>query len=324
MPKVLCLRPEKDFADVGVNIPSELQMVFVEPGNQSEILAACNDADFILAAKDGQITAEMILNASHLRLIQLTCTGFDHVDILCARRLNIPVANNGGSNAYCVAQFVLMAISILRRRIIEADRGVKYGRFLETRSMILERGLFDFTGEVVGILGFGRIGREVAKVVKALGARIVYHDVLPLSPEEEREFSARLLELPDLLRTCDVLTIHMPLTPRTRRLIGPVELSLMKGTAVLINTGRGAIVDDAALAEAIKNNVIAGAAIDTFEQIPSLEHPYLKLEHRYQNRLLLTPHIAGATKQSFKNMLTFSLENILNVVNNRQALSVVN
>lgn len=324
MPKVVCLRPEKDFADAGVEIPPELEMVCVSPEDPPAVRVACREAEFILSAKEGRITGEIILNSPRLKFISLTCTGYDHIDTAAARRANIPVANNGGSNARCVAQFVIMAVSVLNRRILEADRGVKEGRFQEIRAGMLDEGLFDFSGLRIGILGLGRIGREVAALVNVLGAVVLYYDLVRLPREKESELSATYLEFPDLIRQSDILTIHLPLTPGTRRLIGADQLALMKPTAILVNTGRGAIVDDVALAEAIRNNIIAGAAIDTFESVPSPEHPFLQLALPYRDHLLLTPHIAGATRQSFRRMLAFALENIMRVVRNEDPLSVVN
>ncbi len=324
MYKVVCLRPEQDFIDAMVNIPPELEMVYIDANEHEAIVAACRDADFILAAKDGKITGEIILNSPKLKLISLTSTGFDHVDIDTARQAGVQVSNNGGANKRCVAQYTIMAAAILLRRALEGDKGIKDGRFQEIRDRMLEEGMYEFTELKFGILGMGRIGTEVAGLAKILGSKILYSDLVRLPEKKAEELNAAYLELPDLLRECDVFSINLPITHNTRGLIGKNQLSLMKPTAILINTGRGAIVDEAALAEAIQNNVIAGAAIDTFEAIPDRNHPFLTMEPAFRERLFLSPHIGGATKQSFKRMLTFALENIMRVCQNGEPLSVVN
>lgn len=190
---------------------------------------------------------------------------------------------------------------------------------------MLRDGLQELSESCFGLIGLGNIGREVARLARALGAKVVYYTPRRKPPEVEASLGVSYRSLPELLTTADVVSLHLPLTSETRHLIGEPELRLMKGSALLINTSRGGLVDEAALIRAIAQKQIAGAAIDTFtvEPLPP-NYPFLNLPDEVKPRLLLTPHLAGVTRQAFARMLRNAIENMARVARGEPARHVVN
>ena len=174
-------------------------------------------------------------------------------------------------------------------------------------------------GKTVGIVGFGKIGRQVARLLQPFGVRILYADAVPATAEVERELAATRMELDDLLRSADVVTLHVPLNEHTHHLIGPRELGLMKPTALLVNTCRGPVVDEAALLDPLQARRIAGAALDVLEEEPAKSgHPLFGLDN-----VLLTPHTAGVTYDTWARRGEFIMRNIQRVANGQAPLAAV-
>ncbi|MEM7034813.1 MAG: NAD(P)-dependent oxidoreductase, partial [Chloroflexota bacterium] len=222
------------------------------------------DADFIILFPD-KISDEVLQAAPKLKLIQLVSVGFDRMNLDLCRQRNIPVANNGGANSTDVAEHTLYLILGLYRRSLELDYDVRHDQWRR-----LDSGLTTYTidGKTVGIVGFGQIGRKVTRLVQAFGAEVIYYDPYPPDIEVDQEMRVQRASLPDLLKQADVVSLHVPLNDDTRHLISKDELSLMKESAILINTCRGPIVDEFALTMALDKNEIAGAGLDVLEQEP--------------------------------------------------------
>jgi phosphoglycerate dehydrogenase-like enzyme len=220
----------------------------------------------------------------------------------------VPVCNLPDFNAATVAEHTLMLILALLRRVFDSTLLMKAGRW--PPSAIAAQGVFDLRGKTLGVIGLGAIGREVAKRAKAFEVDLCYYDQRRSPPALEAELGGSLIPLSDLLRRSDIVTIHLPLTPATFRLIGRAELHQMKRTALLINTARGAVVDEEALAEALGQGVIAGAGLDVFAEEP------LDPRHRFRRcpNVLLTPHTAGQTREAIERIVATMLENIERVV----------
>lgn len=177
----------------------------------------------------------------------------------------------------------------------------------------------------IGLIGLGAIGRHVAKLAGMLGASVSYYDVYRPSPEVEAELKTDYKALDDLLMTSEIISTHVPLSDQTRNLIGRRELALMPADSLLINTARGEIIDQAALAESLEQGHLAGAAIDTLSpEPPGPNHPLLNLSPAASKRLLVTPHIAGATVGANKKMISVGLENMLRVLRGEPILTTVN
>ena len=325
-PKVVCLRPKQDFVRVNVNLPDSFDIHFFPEYNEDAVARACVDADFIMAPSPfPPITAKIISGAKSLKLIQLTGSGFDTVDLGAADHAGIPVANCPGQNSKTVAQLAFITMGALNRGIIEADIETKKGNYQKVRNKLEAEGMYEFEILNLGLLGIGLIGKEMAKLGAFLGLNVYYYDIVRLSPEQEKEFKVTFVELKDLLGISDIISIHLPINKSTRRLLGPKEFALMKPNAILINTSRGAIIDDEALINALKSKRLKGAALDAFDPEPlPLGHPLLSLDPEINKRLIFTPHIGGSTRQSFHRMFQESINNILRVMRGEKPKYVVN
>jgi lactate dehydrogenase-like 2-hydroxyacid dehydrogenase len=324
--KVICLRPKHDFDRAGIEMPGFFDVEFYPKADEEQLAEVCADADVILTSSTNPpITAKIISRARLLKLIQLTGSGYNTVDLVAADKAGVPVARIPGQNSQSVAQFAYVLMSLLDRGILEADAETKKGNFEEVREKLRKEGSYELEGKVLGILGVGPLGKEMARIGAFFGAHLYYFDIIRLSPEQEKELKLTYVDFETLLKRSDILTLHVPLTQETRKLIGSKELGWMKPTAILINTSRGGIVDEEALLDALRANRLKGAALDAFEPEPIPRgHPFLSLDSELQKRLILTPHIGGATRQAHSRMYQESVDNILRVLRGEQPKYVVN
>lgn len=244
--------------------------------------------------------------ARSLRLIQLLAAGYEKVDMRTAAELGIPVATNGGANAWAVAEHAIALMLALYKRLIPCDRSVRAG---EWRKAANGFNTCELAGKTVGIVGAGNIGRKVARRAKAFETDILYFDACSIA-EIENELGARRVPLDELVGTADVITLHAPLLKETRGLIGARQFAAMKPGAILINTSRAELVDEPALIDALTARKIAGAGIDVYYQEPvRADHPLLALDN-----VVLTPHTAGHAFEGWARRCKFSWENIQRVV----------
>jgi phosphoglycerate dehydrogenase-like enzyme len=239
-------------------------------------------------------------------MVQILSAGYDSINLKLLRELKIPCANNGGANSWAVADYAVLAMLSLYRRLAAADQAVREGRW---SAAIDGMNTFEMAGKVVGVLGFGNIGQKVARRVQAFDATVQYYDKFPLAPERERELNAKRVTLEELFRTSDIISCHAPLTNETRHVVNRERLAKMKPSAILINTSRGPVVDEAALTEALQRKRIAGAGIDVFEKEPvDPANPLLKLEN-----VVVSPHSAGTTWNTWFRRADFAYKNMKRV-----------
>ena len=272
---------------------------------EDQQVEAVKDADFIMAFR-AKLTERILRSAKKARLVQILSAGYDSINLKLLRELGIPCANNGGANSRAVADHAVLAILSLYRRLMAADRVVREGRW---SAAIDGMNTFEMANKVVGVLGFGNIGQKVARRVQAFDATVQYYDKFPLSPERERELKVRRVSLEELFRTSDIISCHAPLTADTRHVVNRERLSMMKPTAVIINTSRGPVVDEVALTEALQHKRIAGAGLDVFEKEPiDPGNPLLKLEN-----VVLSPHSAGTTWDTWFRRAEFAYQNMKRV-----------
>ncbi|RLI33305.1 3-phosphoglycerate dehydrogenase [Candidatus Bathyarchaeota archaeon] len=227
--------------------------------------------------------------------------GLDNVDVEAARQLGIQVENTPEATVSSVAELTIGLMLAVARSIPEADRTVKAGGWSKEKFMgsLLK-------GKTLGVIGLGRIGCEVARIARAMGMRVLFYDVLDRS-REAREIGCEPLEsLEKLLSESDVITVHVPLTAETRRMIGRRELSLMKPGAILINTSRGAVVDEQALLEFLREGRLAGAGLDVFEEEPPRSLELVKLPN-----VVCTPHIGAQTMEAQREASLLAARKIL-------------
>jgi len=283
-----------------------------------DVPAAILDADF-LCGFIGPLDTRTLVDAvaNRLKLVQLMSAGYDRFNLEGARAARLPVAVNGGANAIAVAEHAIMLILSALKHVHALDHAVRSGGWRS--GSVGARRVYELYHSTVGIVGMGRIGQEVAKRLAGWEATIVYYDPFPLSAERERELGVRFMELDGLLRSADAITVHVPLNASTRNLIDAESLSLMKPTAVLVNTARGGLVDEDALATALREGRILGAGLDVLSQEPPpADHPMLELSN-----VILTPHSAGPTWQSFPRRFANCFANIERVQRGEKPLWVV-
>ena len=283
----------------------------------ADVPAAIQDADF-LCGFIGPLTTEALVSAAgnRLKLVQLMSVGYDRFNLDGARAAKLPVSVNGGANAIAVAEHAVMMMLATLKRVHELDAAVRGGGW---RSASHSDRVYELWHSTVGIVGMGRIGQEVATRLAGWDANIVYYDPFRLAPEREQALGVRYVELDELLRTADVVTVHVPLNAQTRHLIDAESLSIMKSTSVLVNTARGELVDEVALVQALKEGRILGAGLDVLSQEPPpADHPIFELKN-----VILTPHTAGPTWQSFPRRFANCFANIERVQNGEKAQWVV-
>jgi phosphoglycerate dehydrogenase-like enzyme len=295
--------------------PAGFELIAVR-NDRAEIEQAVATAEYMVCFPGAPSDDGFFRAAPKLRLYQLLSAGYDDVDIEAARRAKVPVCNNGGANAISVAEHAMMLMLGVSRRVVWQHGNVAGGRWRGNGPAPRMVEIFDKT---LGIVGLGTIGKKVARLARAFGMRVQYYDIARLPEHEEDALGVRFRLLRELLASSDVVTLHVPLNASTRKLIGEAELALMKPTAVLINTSRGPVVDEAALTRALSDGKLFGAGLDVFEQEPTPpDNPLLKLPN-----VLLTAHFAGPTWDNNVARLRNAYDNVQRVQRGERPLWVV-
>ncbi|MGH7359417.1 MAG: 2-hydroxyacid dehydrogenase [Candidatus Rokuibacteriota bacterium] len=278
-----------------------------------QLAEGLRDADYLMGFI-GPLDDATLAAARRLRLVQLLSVGYDRFNLAGARAARVPVAVNGGANAIAVAEHAILLMMATLRHLTDLDAGVRAGRWGAGSHR-----LYELWSSTIGIVGMGRIGQEVAQRLAGWGSTLVYHDPVRLTPERERELGVTFAPLPELLERADVVTVHVPLSAATRHLIDGRALARLRPTAVLINTSRGELVDEAALAEALRSGRIGGAGLDVLsKEPPPSDHPLLSTPNT-----VLTPHVAGPTWQSWPRRFGNAYANISRVARGERPQWVV-
>ena len=306
--KIVFLYDEKSIPDqiieaAKAQTPSGFELVLCESKMvEEERRVQVAQADYFMLYTVG---FEDIDIAKKAKLMQILSAGYDRLNVPELAEAGIPLATNGGANAPTVAEHTLLLILSLYRKLPLHHAALKSGKWLGHQEVL---GLNELRGKQVGIVGFGKIGQEVARMINGFLANVVYYDVFKAPDEVEQSLNARRLELDALLRTSDIVTLHTPLTESSRELINSKSLQSMKRNAILINTARGAAVVEKDLIDALEKGIIAGAGLDVFEKEPLGDSPLLSFEN-----VVLTPHTAGSTIDTWWRRLDFAFENIQRV-----------
>jgi len=293
-----------------------------EPGSQA-LREELSQADIVIGDYTFRIpiTAQMVESMAKVRLIAQPSTGYDHIDLAACRRKGIPVSNIGGANAISVAEHTLALALMLLKRIGYAHRRMTEDAWVQEELLNVAA---EIHGKTWGIIGLGRIGREVASRAKAMGANVVYTDLVRPPEAEEAKLGVAFLPVQRLLAESDVVSIHVPLTAQTRRMMGEKEFRLMKSYAVFINVARGELTDEAALAKAVTQGWIGGAGVDVFSSEPVKPDNPLLVAARDGVNIVLTPHLAGATNDARLRIIQTTVENVVRVALGQPPLNVVN
>ena len=311
---VLCLRPEADFARVDALPPASLRVSYAKPDDPALAQRVKASAALVIPAVGPKLAAALFEDC-RLSLVQITGAGVDRLDEAALTRLGIPVANVPGASNSAVAEYAVTAASMLLRRLAWADTEISRGHYVDFRSRMLADNLPGLEGLLVGVVGFGTIGTAVAHGFQRMGCRIGFYDPAPRDVAAVQALGARSMSLRELLAAADVVTLHVPLIAATRGMIGDAELAAMKPGAVLVQAARGGIVDETALARHLASGHLGGAAVDVYStEPPGADNPLLTLAGEGARRLLLTPHIAGVTRQSSALLFRSAWQNVERVL----------
>ena len=295
---VLCLRPEADFQRVGALPPASLKVAYRAP-NDADVPQLMKQARALVIPAVGPKLPTEFFAGTSIQFIQVTGAGLDRLDLPFLKQRGIAVANVPGGSNEAVAEYAVTAASVLLRRFCWADTEIRRGNYRDFRARMIADSLLGLDGLTVGIVGFGIIGVAVAAAFHKRGCSILYYDPAQRDPRTGEALGAKATLLQELLRAADIVSLHVPLLPQTTGLIGVRQLATMKAGAVLIQASRGGVVDEAALAHALQEGRLSGAAVDVYStEPPAPDHPLFSLQGEAAQRILFTPHIAGVTRQS--------------------------
>lgn len=296
MAKVLiCDHVETESLALGPGI-----MVDYRPGiSREELLQVVGEYDALVIRSRTKVDREVLDKASRLKLVARPGTGLDNVDVEYAKSKGITVANSPESLVEAVAEHVTLLMLALSRKLVRADESTRQGKWEKGALMGAE-----LRKKVLGIVGLGRIGRRVGEIARTMGMSVMIYDVVTIPPDVIEKLQCRVVTLDDLFSSADYITLHVPMTDETRHLVNRDRLSRMKKTSFLINTSRGGVIDEDALASALRDGQLAGAALDVFEREPPsgaiLQAP----------NTVLTPHIGGQTAEAQVDAITIVGEKV--------------
>lgn len=278
-------------------LPEDIELVYYNsaPQDDEEKIKRSEDADIVMLA-NMPLRKDVLEKCTKLKMISVAFTGVDHVDMDYCKANNIMVCNCSGYANEAVCELVFGMVVNLYRNIFAADEAVRTGKTKVGLSQ------FELCGKKFGIIGAGAIGLKVANVAKAFGCDVYAYSRTPKDID-----GIKFVSLDELLSICDVVSVHVPLTKQTKDLINAENITKMKSTALLINTARGPVVNAKALADALKNNTIAGAGVDVFDNEPpiAMDNPLLNAPN-----VVLTPHIGFATKEAMEKRAVIAFTNI--------------
>jgi D-3-phosphoglycerate dehydrogenase len=284
-------------------LPPGFELLTLDRPGRDAIIERIPDADYLMVGGRTPIDREVLAHARQLKMVQRTGVGLDSLDLDALRERGIPVYVNAGVNSRSVAEHTVMLILAVLRRLPLVDSSVKKG---EWRKHELGIQCHDLAEKTVGLVGLGAIGLHVARMLSGFGVRLLYTKRRPLPPEEEAALGLQFCSFDNLLARSDIVSLHCPLTPETRGMIGEVEFQAMKSGAVLINTARGPLVDEYALIHALESGKLHGAGLDVFPNEPVPAESRL----RVMPNVVLTPHMGGLTIECFRAMIRGAMQNI--------------
>lgn len=296
---------EVDYANSDDGLPAE------------ELLVRIRGKQAVVSQLTDKFTPAVMDQLDGLRVIANVAVGFDNIDVAAATRHKILVTNTPDVLTDTTADFAFALLMAAARRVVEGHHFVHSGQWTKWRIDLLVGQ--DVHHRTLGIFGMGRIGQAVARRGRGFDMRILYHDAMRAPEAVERELGAELVSAERLLGESDFVSLHVPLVPETRHMMAAEQFRMMKPTAILVNTSRGPVVDEAALAAALAERVIAGAGIDVFENEPRVHPGLLKLEN-----VVLAPHIASASVDTRRRMSMMAVENAVAALEGRRPANLLN
>lgn len=294
---------------------ANVNVAITNNGDPKAMLPELLDAEGLII-RIGSIDRETMLAAKNLKVIGRPGVGVDDVDVETATELGIPVVIAPGANTRSVAEHAFAFMFAAAKDMVRSDKEMRKGNF-NIRSSYKA---FEIYGKTLGLVGYGNIGSILAEMSANVGMKVVVYDPF-VKPEVITQKGYKYeTDLNSVLKTADVISLHVPLTPKTKNLIGAAELSVMKPSAILINCARGGVIDEEALIKALENNQIHSAATDVFSnEPPTIDEPLFK----YDN-IIVTPHMAGQTKEAASGVATMAAEGVIAVMNGERWKYVCN
>ena len=296
---------EVDYANSDDGLPAE------------ELLRRIRGKQAVVSQLTDRFSAGVIDQLDGVRVIANVAVGFDNIDVAAATRRRILVTNTPDVLTDTTADFAFALMMAAARRVVEGHRFVHSGHWTKWRIDLLVGQ--DVHHHTLGIFGMGRIGQAVARRGRGFDMQILYHDAVRASEAVESELRAEFVSAERLLRESDFVSLHVPLLPETRHMMSADQFRIMKPTAILVNTSRGPVVDEGALAAALEEGIIAGAGIDVFENEPRVHPALLKLEN-----VVLAPHIASASVDTRRKMSMMAAENAVAALEGRRPADLLN
>jgi glyoxylate reductase len=284
---------------------------------RDELLRCAADKDALICLLTEKVNDELLERAPRLRIAATVSVGYDNIDVAACTRRKVVATHTPGVLDDTTADFAFALLMAVARRVVEGDAWMRAGTWPGWNLDQLCGG--DIWGKTLGIIGFGRIGRAMAKRSQGFGMRVLYSDARRATPEVERELHAQYVELDRLLAESDFISVHVPLLAETRHLINAKTLAKMKAGAFFINTSRGPVVDEAALAAALEEKKIAGAALDVYENEPKVLPALVG-----RKDVVLTPHIASASIETRTKMAMMAAENVIALFDGRCPTNALN
>ncbi|HVD45583.1 MAG TPA: D-glycerate dehydrogenase [Rubrobacter sp.] len=317
MPEKVIVTREIPPAGLHVLEPFDVTVLHERPPEREELLDAVRDVSGVLSTATETVDGEVMDAAGEdLKVIANMAVGYDNVDMEAATQRGVVVTNTPGVLDETTADVAFMLLLAAARRLGEGERLLRAGRWeWWGPKQLMGR---DVWGKRLGVVGFGRIGQAVARRAKGFGMDVLYYN-RSRKQEAEQEFGARYLDLDELLETADFVSVHTPLTDETHHLIGETELGRMKPEAVLVNTSRGPVVDEAALADVLAEDRIFAAGLDVYEEEPEVHPELLELEN-----VVLAPHIGSASVETRDKMAVLAAENLVAVLRGEEPKTPVN
>ena len=294
--------------------PSGFELAVVAARSQ-EYKDALKDSSYLVGFVDSLVDDELFETGPNLKLIQLLSAGYDRADIEAARKAGVPIANNGGANSVAVSEHAVLLMLAVSRQLVRQHTSVAAGNWRGNETPRVH----ELRNKTLGIVGLGTIGKKTARLAAAFGMNIIYYDIARLAEHEEDAIGVRFRLLKELLRESDLISLHTPLNDTTRHLIDAEELSLMKESAILVNTARGPVIDEAALYAALTEGKILAAGLDVFDQEPPQpDNPLFKLDN-----VILSAHLAGPTFESNIARVRNAFDNVQRVARGEKPLWVI-
>jgi len=304
------ISPLKEKYDIEINRKDR-------PMDRQEMISKLKDKQGLLPMLNDSINEEVLNSSPHLKMIANFGVGYNNIDVRSATARGIMVSNTPGVLTEATAELAFTLILGVSRRLVEGDRMVREGRFKFWAPMLfLGR---EVTGKTLGIIGMGKIGKAIAVKARAFDMRVLYNNRKSIDSKEEEKLRAQYVDLKTLLAESDFVSLNVPLTEETKHLIGKNELSLMKSTSFIINTSRGAVIDEKALVDVLRARKIGGAGLDVYENEPSLTPGLTDLDN-----VILLPHIGSGTLETRIKIGKLAVENLIAGLEGRAPPNLVN